>query len=175
MPRAPIVLNTIRQARRICVASGCAWCRWPPEPAVFTKGFEHVTFDFLGYTFQPRRAKNRWAEYFVSFLPAISTKAAKAVRKTIREWRMAGSWSHVTVVEALPCPQERRVASLRDEQRSQDAHQNCLYARIRIASTIDRRARTLPWRRSRKSSAWAPPNRQPRERSVLRPRPGTFP
>ena len=54
-------------------------------------GFEHVTFDFLGYTFQPRRAKNRWGEYFVSFLPAISTKAAKAVRKTIREWRMAST------------------------------------------------------------------------------------
>jgi len=49
---------------------------------------EHVRFDFLGYTFQPRRAKNRWGKFFVSFLPAMSTKAAKAVRKTIREWRM---------------------------------------------------------------------------------------
>jgi len=47
--------------------------------------YEHITFDFLGYTFQPRRAKNRWGKYFVSFLPAISTKAAKAIRKTIRE------------------------------------------------------------------------------------------
>ena len=52
---------------------------------------EHVTFDFLGYTFQPRRAKNRWGKFFVSFLPAISTKAAKAIRKTIREWRMASN------------------------------------------------------------------------------------
>jgi hypothetical protein len=52
---------------------------------------EHVQFDFLGYTFQPRRAKNRWGKFFVSFLPAISTKAAKAVRKTIREWRMAST------------------------------------------------------------------------------------
>src|SRR2546422_11345820 len=53
--------------------------------------FEHVKFDFLGYTFQPRRAKNRWGKFFVSFLPAISTKAAKAIRKTIREWRMAST------------------------------------------------------------------------------------
>jgi RNA-directed DNA polymerase len=53
--------------------------------------YENITFDFLGYTFQPRRAKNRWGKYFVSFLPAISTKAAKAVRKTIREWRMAST------------------------------------------------------------------------------------
>jgi group II intron reverse transcriptase/maturase len=50
---------------------------------------EHVAFDFLGYTFQPRRAKNRHGKFFVSFLPAISTKAATAIRTTIRQWRMA--------------------------------------------------------------------------------------
>ena len=52
---------------------------------------EHIAFDFLGYTFQPRRAKNRWGRYFVSFLPAISTKAATAIRQTIRNWRMAST------------------------------------------------------------------------------------
>jgi RNA-directed DNA polymerase len=52
---------------------------------------EHITFDFLGYTFQPRRAKNRYGKFFVSFLPAISTKAAKKIRATIREWRMAST------------------------------------------------------------------------------------
>jgi group II intron reverse transcriptase/maturase len=53
--------------------------------------YEHTTFDFLGYTFQPRRAKNRWGRYFVSFLPAMSAKAAKSVRETVREWRMAAT------------------------------------------------------------------------------------
>jgi len=53
--------------------------------------YEHVVFDFLGYTFQPRRAKNRRGEFFVSFLPAMSTKAAKAVRATIRSWKMAST------------------------------------------------------------------------------------
>ena len=53
--------------------------------------YEHIAFDFLGYTFQPRRAKNRWGRYFVSFLPAISTKAATAIRQTIRNWRMAST------------------------------------------------------------------------------------
>lgn len=53
--------------------------------------YEHVAFDFLGYTFQPRRAKNRWGKHFVSFLPAMSTKAAKSIRATIREWRMAAT------------------------------------------------------------------------------------
>jgi group II intron reverse transcriptase/maturase len=52
---------------------------------------EQVSFDFLGYSFQPRRAKNRWGKYFVSFLPAISTKAAKSIRQTIRGWRMAAT------------------------------------------------------------------------------------
>jgi group II intron reverse transcriptase/maturase len=52
---------------------------------------EHIAFDFLGYTFQPRRAKNRWGNFFVSFLPAMSNKAAKRIRKTIREWRMAST------------------------------------------------------------------------------------
>jgi RNA-directed DNA polymerase len=33
-------------------------------------------FDFLGYTFQPRRAKNYKGKFFVSFLPAMSNKAA---------------------------------------------------------------------------------------------------
>jgi group II intron reverse transcriptase/maturase len=51
--------------------------------------YEHVAFDFLGYTFQPRRAKNRWGRYFVSFLPAMSAKAAKSVRETIRGWGMS--------------------------------------------------------------------------------------
>jgi group II intron reverse transcriptase/maturase len=53
--------------------------------------FEHIQFDFLGYTFQPRRAKNRYGKFFVSFLPAISTQAAKAIRQTIRKWRMAST------------------------------------------------------------------------------------
>jgi RNA-directed DNA polymerase len=52
---------------------------------------ESVRFDFLGYTFQPRRAKNRWGKYFVSFRPAMSAKAATRVRATIREWRMAST------------------------------------------------------------------------------------
>lgn len=55
------------------------------------KEFEHIKFDFLGYTFQPRRAKNRWGKYFVSFLPAISAQAAKRIRHTIRDWRMAST------------------------------------------------------------------------------------
>jgi RNA-directed DNA polymerase len=50
--------------------------------------YQETSFDFLGYTFQPRRAKNRWGKFFVSCLPAISNTAAKALRREIHDWRM---------------------------------------------------------------------------------------
>jgi RNA-directed DNA polymerase len=43
-------------------------------------------FDFLGFTFRPRKAKNRRGEYFVSFSPAISRKATKEIRQTMKQW-----------------------------------------------------------------------------------------
>ena len=49
---------------------------------------ENISFDFLGYTFRPRHAKNKYGKYFTSFLPAVSEKAKKAMRKTIRKWKM---------------------------------------------------------------------------------------
>lgn len=47
-----------------------------------------TSFDFLGYTFRPRRSKNRWGKCFINFSPAVSNSASKAMRQTIRGWRM---------------------------------------------------------------------------------------
>ena len=55
---------------------------------------EHISFDFLGYTFRPRRAKGRWGKNFTGFLPAISGQAAQAIRARIRQWRIATSRIH---------------------------------------------------------------------------------
>jgi group II intron reverse transcriptase/maturase len=55
---------------------------------------EHVAFDFLGYTFQPRQAKTRNGKLFMSFLPAISAKSAKKIHATIREWQIASTRSN---------------------------------------------------------------------------------
>jgi group II intron reverse transcriptase/maturase len=91
--QAQIVLSAIRDRFEQCglelhpVKTRIVYCKDADRP----RDYEHIKFDFLGYTFQPRRAKNRWGKFFVSFLPAISTKAAKAIRKTIREWRMAST------------------------------------------------------------------------------------
>ena len=46
------------------------------------------SFDFLGYTFRPRRSKNRWGKFFISFTPAVSNAAAKAMRRTLRSWAL---------------------------------------------------------------------------------------
>ncbi len=50
--------------------------------------FPQKKFDFLGYTFRPRLAKSKAGKYFVSFLPAISNKAEKAIRQKIRDWQL---------------------------------------------------------------------------------------
>lgn len=45
-------------------------------------------FDFLGYTFRARGSKNRLGKCFVSFSPAVSTKAATSMRQAMRKWRL---------------------------------------------------------------------------------------
>ena len=45
-------------------------------------------FDFLGYTFRPRRSKNRWGKSFISFAPAVSNDAATKMRRTMHGWRL---------------------------------------------------------------------------------------
>jgi RNA-directed DNA polymerase len=48
----------------------------------------HEQFEFLGYTFRPRRAKKRWGKLFVSFTPAVSNAAATRMRQEMRRWRI---------------------------------------------------------------------------------------
>ena len=52
------------------------------------KEYKETQFDFLGFTFRPRLAKNRKGHFFVSFSPALSTKAEVALRDTIRSWKV---------------------------------------------------------------------------------------
>lgn len=53
-------------------------------------------FDFLGYTFRPRRSKNQWGKYFVNFSPAISNKAKVKITRSIRGWHL-GSRADKTI------------------------------------------------------------------------------
>jgi RNA-directed DNA polymerase len=47
--------------------------------------YPNVSFDFLGYCFRPRKAKNRNGQLFCAFTPAVSPSALKAMRETIRD------------------------------------------------------------------------------------------
>lgn len=50
--------------------------------------YPNKKFDFLGFTFRPRRSASRQGRYFVNFTPAVSNKALKRIRQTIRSWRL---------------------------------------------------------------------------------------
>jgi len=60
---------------------------------------EHTSFDFLGYTFRPRRAKNHRGKLFISFLPGVSNKAANSIRETIRSWRIGATRNNQSLEE----------------------------------------------------------------------------
>jgi RNA-directed DNA polymerase len=50
--------------------------------------YPHIQFDFLGYTFRPRCAKNKQGIMFLSFLPAISHKAIQHIQEKVRSWKV---------------------------------------------------------------------------------------
>ena len=50
---------------------------------------EHTSFDFLGYTFRPRKAKNsKTGQIFTAFSPAISKKSMMKIKTEIRSWHL---------------------------------------------------------------------------------------
>lgn len=60
--------------------------------------YDIVRFDFLGYTFRPRQARNLQGELFLAFSPAISSKASMKIREVVRKWEK-GRWMHMTLDE----------------------------------------------------------------------------
>ncbi len=50
---------------------------------------ETICFDFLGYTFSPRKAKGKSDVSFTGFNPGISQKAKKRIRDVVRSWNLS--------------------------------------------------------------------------------------
>ena len=83
---------------RIAIEQRLLECRLELHPEktkiVFCKedgrrgNYPDCKFDFLGYTFRPRVAKSKQGVFFVGFLPAMSSKAAKSICDEIRSWRI---------------------------------------------------------------------------------------
>ena len=47
-----------------------------------------IQFTFLGYTFRPRKAVDKYGRVYVNFSPGVSRDALKAMRQTVRGWHL---------------------------------------------------------------------------------------
>ena len=47
-----------------------------------------VQFTFLGYTFRPRKAVDKYGRVYVNFSPGVSREALTAMRQTVRSWHV---------------------------------------------------------------------------------------
>lgn len=50
--------------------------------------YPQIQFTFLGYTFRPRKAVDKYRRVFVNFLPAVSRDALKQMRQRVRRWHL---------------------------------------------------------------------------------------
>lgn len=60
--------------------------------------YPNKKFDFLGYTFKPRKVKGRTGAIFWGFNPAMSDKKKKAKSAEMRNWKIH-RWSNCTIEE----------------------------------------------------------------------------
>ena len=49
---------------------------------------DHVAFDFLGYTFRPRRVVDGYGRIRTGFTPAVSRLSLKTMRQSMRRWHL---------------------------------------------------------------------------------------
>lgn len=47
-----------------------------------------IQFTFLGYTFRPRKAVDRYGRVYVNFSPAVSRDALRVMRQRVRSWHL---------------------------------------------------------------------------------------
>jgi len=67
------------------------------------KNYPNEKFDFFGYSFQPRRSKNRKGKFFINFSPAVSNQAAKAIRDTFRRCNLPNRSDKATEDRSRMC------------------------------------------------------------------------
>ena len=85
--------KTEEQAQQVLESIKCrlkqCWLEVHPEKThiVYCKDddrrgtYPNEKFNFLGYTFRPRRSKNRWGKCFINFTPAMCNEAATKMRR----------------------------------------------------------------------------------------------
>jgi RNA-directed DNA polymerase len=67
---------------------------------------DFISFDFLGYTFRPRKVKSKHGTVFTGFTPGISQKSKNHIYDTIRGWHLARKKNLVAIdtdIQASVC------------------------------------------------------------------------
>ena len=82
--RASDVVSRSVGWKSILAKTRIVYCKDDDRP----RRYPQERFDFLGYTFRPRRSKNRWGKFFINFTPAVSADAATKMRQEMRRWRL---------------------------------------------------------------------------------------
>ena len=91
----PAISNFIRARHRIVYCKDINRTEANPD----------IQFTFLGYTFRPRKAVDKYGRVYVNFSPAVSRDALKAMRQTIRGWRVQlKNDKSVADLSAMPGP-----------------------------------------------------------------------
>jgi len=99
--QAELVLEAVRRRLRDCKLelhpekTRIVYCKDDRRRGDFG---EHK-FDFLGYTFRPRTSCVQGRRPFVGFLPAISNKATKQIKQTVRDWRLKAWGTSLTLAD----------------------------------------------------------------------------
>lgn len=90
LPQAHLALDRIRERFRQCGLE-----LHPEKTRIVYCGdinrqesYPVTEFTFLGYTFRPRKAMDKYGRVYVNFSPAVSREALRTMRQTIRGWRI---------------------------------------------------------------------------------------
>ena len=60
--------------------------------------YTNHSFDFLGFTFRPRKARSRQGKMFLNFSPAVSNKAKSKIMEKVKSWKLHRK-TNLSVVE----------------------------------------------------------------------------
>ena len=53
-----------------------------------TGNYPSIQFTFLGFTFRPRKALDKYGRIYVNFSPGVSREALTVMRQTVRKWHV---------------------------------------------------------------------------------------
>jgi RNA-directed DNA polymerase len=88
--QARLVLRKLAERLRVCglelhpEKTRIVYCRDVNRPATYPT----IQFTFLGYTFKPRKAVDKYGRVYVNFSPGVSREALRVMRQTVRGWHL---------------------------------------------------------------------------------------